>query len=140
MRYELYYWPGIQGRGEFVRLALEEAGAAYTDVARQDESSLMRYLDAGDIAYPFAERERLACWPGDLLRGSFAVPGHRGSEVCIPALHEAPRSRLSRVDDASRSSCRQASDMGLSGFAPPTAFLYGRHFPPLSRARSVKIP
>jgi glutathione S-transferase len=32
--YELYYWPGIQGRGEFVRLALEEAGAPYVDVAR----------------------------------------------------------------------------------------------------------
>ena len=32
--YELYYWPTIQGRGEFVRLALEEAGAAYLDVAR----------------------------------------------------------------------------------------------------------
>ena len=35
MRYELYYWPGIQGRGEFVRLALEEAGADYVDVARR---------------------------------------------------------------------------------------------------------
>ncbi len=34
MRYDLYYWPQIQGRGEFVRLALEEAGAAYRDVAR----------------------------------------------------------------------------------------------------------
>ena len=34
MPYELYYWPGIQGRGEFVRLALEEAGADYVDVAR----------------------------------------------------------------------------------------------------------
>ena len=34
MRYELYYWPTIQGRGEFVRLALEEAGAEYVDVAR----------------------------------------------------------------------------------------------------------
>ena len=34
MRYELYYWPDIQGRGEFVRLALEEAGADYVDVAR----------------------------------------------------------------------------------------------------------
>lgn len=33
MIYELYYWPGIQGRGEFVRLALEEAGAGYIDVA-----------------------------------------------------------------------------------------------------------
>jgi glutathione S-transferase len=34
VRYELYYWPEIQGRGEFVRLALEEAGAFYVDVAR----------------------------------------------------------------------------------------------------------
>ena len=32
--YALYYWPEIQGRGEFVRLALEEAGADYLDVAR----------------------------------------------------------------------------------------------------------
>ncbi|HXW42972.1 MAG TPA: glutathione S-transferase [Xanthobacteraceae bacterium] len=35
MRYELYYWPTVQGRGEFVRLALEEAGADYVDVARR---------------------------------------------------------------------------------------------------------
>jgi glutathione S-transferase len=35
MRYELYYWPTIQGRDEFVRLALEEAGADYIDVARR---------------------------------------------------------------------------------------------------------
>ena len=35
MPYELYYWPGIQGRGEFVRLALEAAGAPYVDVARE---------------------------------------------------------------------------------------------------------
>jgi len=35
MRYELYYWPSIQGRGEFVRLALEAAGADYVDVARR---------------------------------------------------------------------------------------------------------
>jgi len=34
MRYELYYWPSIQGRGEFVRLALEDVGASYVDVAR----------------------------------------------------------------------------------------------------------
>jgi glutathione S-transferase len=33
MTYELYYWPGIQGRGEFIRLALEEAGVRYVDVA-----------------------------------------------------------------------------------------------------------
>jgi len=35
MAYELFYWPGIQGRGEFVRLALEAAGAPYVDVARE---------------------------------------------------------------------------------------------------------
>jgi glutathione S-transferase len=35
MRYELYYWPTIQGRGEYVRLALEEAAADYVDVARR---------------------------------------------------------------------------------------------------------
>lgn len=38
MRYELYYWPEIQGRGEYVRLALEEAGADYVDVARTRKS------------------------------------------------------------------------------------------------------
>lgn len=35
MVYELFYWPTIQGRGEFVRLALEEAGVRYVDVARE---------------------------------------------------------------------------------------------------------
>src|SRR5688572_13569376 len=35
MRYELHYWPSIQGRGEFVRLALEDAGAPYRDVCRE---------------------------------------------------------------------------------------------------------
>jgi len=47
MRYELYYWPSIQGRGEFVRLALEEAGADYLDVARlpkQGVPALMQLL------------------------------------------------------------------------------------------------
>jgi len=39
MRYELYYWPEIQGRGEFVRLALEEGGADYVDVARRRTNS-----------------------------------------------------------------------------------------------------
>jgi glutathione S-transferase len=38
MPYQLHYWPTIQGRGEFVRLALEAAGADYVDVARQPES------------------------------------------------------------------------------------------------------
>lgn len=54
MRYELYYWSSIQGRGEFVRLALEEAGADYEDVARQPggEAEMMRLLDGEDVARP----------------------------------------------------------------------------------------
>jgi glutathione S-transferase len=44
MRYELYYWPEIQGRGEFVRLALEEAGASYVDVARDKRAGGMPAL------------------------------------------------------------------------------------------------
>lgn len=57
MPYELYYWPQIQGRGEFVRLALEEAGAEYTDVARGPGgiAALQRLMDgAGAARPPFA--------------------------------------------------------------------------------------
>lgn len=58
MRYELYYWPGIQGRGEFVRLALEDAGADYVDVARMPEKdglgvpAVMRLLQSPDEKHP----------------------------------------------------------------------------------------
>ncbi|HTQ76261.1 MAG TPA: glutathione S-transferase [Burkholderiales bacterium] len=47
MRYELYYWPSIQGRGEFVRLALEEAGAGYADVARERGAAAITALLEG---------------------------------------------------------------------------------------------
>jgi glutathione S-transferase len=54
MAYELYYWPGIQGRGEFVRLALEEAGAEYDDVARRSGgmAAMQRLMDASGTARP----------------------------------------------------------------------------------------
>ena len=54
MIYELYYWPGIQGRGEFVRLALEEGGAEYVDIAlRPDAVAEMRpYLEGKDVERP----------------------------------------------------------------------------------------
>ena len=56
MRYELYYWPGIQGRGEFVRLALEEAGADYDDVARgqRGTAAMMKMMAAQGGTPPFA--------------------------------------------------------------------------------------
>jgi glutathione S-transferase len=53
MAYELYYWPGIQGRGEFVRLALEEAGAEYVDVARvRGTGALTALWEAEDVTTP----------------------------------------------------------------------------------------
>ncbi|MGJ4893051.1 glutathione S-transferase [Bradyrhizobium sp. HKCCYLRH3099] len=55
MRYELYYWPMIQGRGEYVRLALEEAGASYRDVAREEGIAAMTaMLEADSATPPFA--------------------------------------------------------------------------------------
>jgi glutathione S-transferase len=54
MRYELYYWPSIQGRGEFVRLALEEAAAPYVDVARTEggEERMLALLGDKSLACP----------------------------------------------------------------------------------------
>ena len=56
MKYALYYWPGIQGRGEYVRLALEEAGADYADVARGERgmAAMMRMMEAKSATPPFA--------------------------------------------------------------------------------------
>ena len=56
MHYELYYWPGIQGRGEYVRLALEDAGADYADVARSERgmAAMMRMMEADSGTPPFA--------------------------------------------------------------------------------------
>ena len=59
MRYELYYWPSIQGRGEFVRLALEDADADYVDVCRRSsrtpanpEAFAPPFLKAGKLVIP----------------------------------------------------------------------------------------
>jgi glutathione S-transferase len=70
VRYELYYWPTIQGRGEFVRLALEDAGADYVDVARLPAAAgggvgaMLKILGAKDLrtrpfACPFLRAGRL---------------------------------------------------------------------------------
>lgn len=54
MPYQLHYWPTIQGRGEFVRLALEAAGAPYVDVAREEGGmpAMEHYLEAPDVRRP----------------------------------------------------------------------------------------
>jgi glutathione S-transferase len=79
MTYELYYWPGIQGRGEFVRLALEAGGASYLDVAavpgpRGGVPAILRMLAARGVRRPpfavpvlKAGRELIAQTPDILL-------------------------------------------------------------------------
>jgi len=65
MRYELYYWTGVQGRGEYVRLALEDAGADYLDVAREEGDEIMMPFLQGarpgnlPFAPPFLKAGRL---------------------------------------------------------------------------------
>ena len=56
MRYQLYYWPSIQGRGEYVRLALEDAGVDYSDVARGSggTNAMMKMMAVGKGTPPFA--------------------------------------------------------------------------------------
>jgi len=67
MKYALYYWPQIQGRGEFVRLALEEAGADYDDVARMSGpgrgmaamTAMMERASPAPFAPPFLRAGRI---------------------------------------------------------------------------------
>lgn len=72
MPYELYYWPSIQGRGEFVRLALEEARADYIDVARDPRKgvrAMQSFMDKSErppFAPPFLKE-------GDLIIGQTAA-------------------------------------------------------------------
>jgi glutathione S-transferase len=93
MRYELYYWPSIQGRGEFVRLALEDAGADYVDVARRPRgmAAMTRLLEGRSPRLP-----------------PFAPPFLRAGELLIaqtanillylgPRLGLAPRSEAARL-------------------------------------------
>jgi glutathione S-transferase len=69
--YELFYWPEIQGRGEFVRLVLEDAGASYVDVGRLPASR------GGGGARLEAALE------GDLAPYAFALPVLRAGSIVI---------------------------------------------------------
>ena len=97
MTYELYYWPGIQGRAEFIRLALEEGGAHYRDVALVPERAgggvpaILRVLEARGVPRPpfavpilRAGRQLLAQTPNILL--------YLGGELRL-----APRDERSRL-------------------------------------------
>jgi glutathione S-transferase len=94
VKYELYYWPSIQGRGEFVRLALEDTGADYVDVARSRRkgmgmAAMLRLLE-GDVAFP-----------------PFAPPFLRAGDQLVAQTANilfflGPRLRLAPTDEAGR--------------------------------------
>jgi len=96
MAYELYYWPSIQGRGEFVRLALEEAGAEYIDVARgqgrsgQGVGAMLALMDGGDVAHPPFAPPFLK--DGDLIIGQTAnILLYLGARLGLAPADEADR-------------------------------------------------
>lgn len=92
MRYQLFYWPEIQGRGEFVRLALEDAGAAYDDVARKSGGMdrMMAMMKGGrDKHPPFA--------PPFLKAGKLLI-----AQVANILFYLGPRLKLAPRDEAGR--------------------------------------
>jgi glutathione S-transferase len=96
MRYQLFYWPEIQGRGEFVRLAVEDAGVAYDDVARSKAGKsggmdrMLAMMDgAGDKHPPFA--------PPFLQAGKLVI-----AQSANILFYLGPRLKLAPRDEAGR--------------------------------------
>ena len=92
MRYQLFYWPEIQGRGEFVRLALEDAGAAYDDVARTSGgmNKMLAMMDgAREKRPPFA--------PPFLKAGKLVI-----AQAANILFYLGPRLKLAPSDEAGR--------------------------------------
>ncbi|WP_438750965.1 glutathione S-transferase [Pararhizobium sp. O133] len=92
MTYELYYWDGIPGRGEFVRLALEQAGADYVDVVREEGGTarMMAVLKGRTKGFvPFAPP---FLKDGDLLISHVAnILLHLGGKLGLAPKDEAGR-------------------------------------------------
>jgi len=92
VKYELYYWPEIQGRGEFVRLALEEAAADYVDVARTARGTvaMMQMMQSKDGTPPFA--------PPFLKAGKLVIGQTANILLYLGARHGlAPKSEAGRL-------------------------------------------
>jgi glutathione S-transferase len=89
--YKLYYWPEIQGRGEFVRLALEAAGAKYQDVARRAKGmdALIAGLKSDAPMPPYA--------PPYLQDGELVI-----AQTAAILAHLGPKLGLAPKDDAGR--------------------------------------
>jgi glutathione S-transferase len=91
MRYELYYWPTIQGRGEYVRLALEDAGAEYIDVARRGGvAAMMKMMQGRRPTPPYA--------PPFLKAGSLVIGQTANILLYIGSRHGlAPKAEAGRL-------------------------------------------
>src|ERR671930_697616 len=134
MRYELYYWPTIQGRGEFVRLALEEAGADYVDVARRKGGvpRMTRMMeDRRTKRPPFA--------PPFLKAGRLVI-----AQTANILLYLGPRLNLSPRDEAGRLWLHQLqltiSDLVVEihdTHHPVTSWLYYEEQRPAAKRRTA---
>ena len=93
MDYGLYYWPMIPGRGEYVRLALEEAGADYIDVCRRDKrglAAMMKMTEGKDGTPPFA--------PPFLTSGKLVIGQTANILLYLGARHDlAPKAEAGRL-------------------------------------------
>ena len=92
MTIELYYWPSIQGRGEFVRLALEAAGETYVDVARGPggQARMLKLMGDKSLAHPpFA--------PPFLVDGEVMI-----AQTAAILFYLGPRLDLAPPDEAGR--------------------------------------
>ena len=85
--YTLYYWPGIPGRGEFVRLSLEWAGAPYREPGMEEMFAYLRGKKPG--ALPYA--------PPFLKHGALVI-----AQVANILHYLGPRLKLVPASDAAR--------------------------------------
>ncbi len=93
MSYELFYWPGIQGRGEFIRLALEDAGADYDDIGRTEKGMAKMMTMMADNSSP---RPPLA--PPFLRHGRLVIAQVANILLYLgPRLGLAPRGQADRL-------------------------------------------
>jgi len=135
MRYELYYWPEIQGRGEFIRLALEEAGADYVDVGRRGQRGVDAMLKLMNNARA--------------LRPPYAPPFLRAGKLVIAQtanilLYLGPRLGLAPREEAAALWLHQLqltiSDLVVEihdTHHPVTTYLYYEEQRPAARRRTA---
>ena len=135
MRYELYYWPTIQGRGEFVRLALEEAGADYIDVARRPGK---RGVPAMTKLMDDRRSKRPPYAPPFIKAGKLVI-----AQTANILLYLGPRLRLAPRDEAGRLWAHQLqltiSDLVVEihdSHHPVTTYLYYEEQRPAAKRRT----